>query len=275
MGDVEMPRKRPPKLRIKAIKFLVLSGFQFAVNRRLIVVKNVCENKLSFNLFFSLIRSQHNQRTILNPLLRKALEEGDYWRIIPFKWLEVWTFIIFENLNQKQNWKQEWKKYIEDNDGIQDEELQQLDISTLFLNGHLRPGLKEERDYTIVPEAAYEVRNQIKNIMIRSLRTSSIFWTRWLLIRPLFFLLVQICKRSFLDFVVSLETFFKFLKTYTLVKVFFKIWLVIRPHFKFPTQKLSVIRPLFFKIFTPKWLLIRPDGDFLQALITSPPVNIY
>ena len=40
---------------------------------------------------------------------------------------------------------------------MEDEEFQQLDISVLFLNGNLRPGLKEERDYTIVPEAAYEV----------------------------------------------------------------------------------------------------------------------
>ena len=27
-----------------------------------------------------------------------------------------------------------------------------------------------------------------------------------------------------------------------------------------------------FKIFTPKWLLIRPYGDFASGLITSPPV---
>ena len=52
MGDVEMPRKRPPKLRIKAIKFLVLSGFHIAVNKRLIVVKNVCEDNSSFNLYY-------------------------------------------------------------------------------------------------------------------------------------------------------------------------------------------------------------------------------
>ena len=73
-------------------------------------------------------------------------------------------FFFLKIRTKKQNWKQDWKKYIEDNDGIQDEELPQLDISTLFLNGHLKPGLKEERDYTIVPEAAYEVRNQIKTI---------------------------------------------------------------------------------------------------------------
>ena len=82
-------------------------------------------------------------------------------------------FYYFWKLKQKQNWKQDWKKYIEDNDGIQDEELQQLDISTLFLNGHLRPGLKEERDYTIVPEAAYEVRNQIRNI--ENVKTNNFF----------------------------------------------------------------------------------------------------
>ena len=52
-------------------------------------------------------------------------------------------------------------------------------------------------------------------------------------------------------------------------RYFFQIWLFIRPHFKFPSHKLLVIRPLFLH-FTPEWLLIRPYGDFVSGLITSP-----
>ena len=58
--------------------------------------------------------------------------------------------------------------------------------------------------------------------------------------------------------------------------VFFQIWLSIRPHFKFPSQKWSVINPLFLKFLAQIGCLItsppvRPYGDFVQGLITSPP----
>lgn len=78
------------------------------------------------------------QIQILEPLLsNRALKEGDYWRIIPFKWLE------------------DWKSYVKSDSDICGE----LDISTLFTNGKLRPGLREERDYTLVPEEAYTLLN--------------------------------------------------------------------------------------------------------------------
>ena len=43
-------------------------------------------------------------------------------------------------------------------------------------------------------------------------------------------------------------------------------------HF-FTFKKVVGYKTSLFKIFTHKWLLIRPYGDFVQGLITSPPVQ--
>ena len=42
----------------------------------------------------------------------------------------------------------------------------------------------------------------------------------------------------------------------------------LRPRFKFPSQKSLVIRPSFF-ISTPKWLLLRLNGDFVSGNFNS------
>lgn len=87
-----------------------------------------------------------HQKHIIDPLINnRALKEGDYWRIIPFKWLEQWKH--YTKLESNPNFR----------DAVT---CDVLDISTLFLQGKLKPNLREERDYTIVPEEAYTYFNQ-------------------------------------------------------------------------------------------------------------------
>jgi hypothetical protein len=81
-----------------------------------------------------------HQRRIIEPLITtRSLKEGDYWRIIPFKWLE------------------HWKSYVRTSDPLL---CDILDISILFSGSKLKPGLREERDYTLVPEEAYKLLNR-------------------------------------------------------------------------------------------------------------------
>ena len=71
---------------------------------------------------------------------------------------------------------------------------------------------------------------------------------KWLSIKPYFFLKGKICMRSFPD-LAGYRT-----------SLFISIPEVVG-------YKTSLL-----KIFTPKWLLIRPYEDFVSGLITSPPV---
>ena len=57
-------------------------------------------------------------------------------------------------------------------------------------------------------------------------------------------------------------------------KVLYQILLFIRPHFKFPMEfsipEVVGYKASLFHIFTPNWLLMRPYGDCVSGLITSP-----
>jgi len=78
------------------------------------------------------------QNRIIKTHMNSTLHEGDVWRLIPFKWFE------------------EWREYAHG----KIKECSPLDISILFDSGKLKTGLKENQDYSLLPEDAYKLLNE-------------------------------------------------------------------------------------------------------------------
>ena len=87
------------------------------------------------NALPSIVPDYYKQRQIVLPALRESLSEGAVWRIIPFKWLEQWKSIAEKDENSQK--------------------CPPLDISILFDKQKLKENLREEQDYTMVPENVY------------------------------------------------------------------------------------------------------------------------
>ena len=84
----------------------------------------------------SIVPDYYKQRQIVLPALRESLAEGAVWRLIPFKWFDLWKTIAEKDENSRK--------------------CPPLDISILFENGKLKENLMEQVDYAIVPENVYE-----------------------------------------------------------------------------------------------------------------------
>jgi len=92
------------------------------------------------NALPSIVPDYYKQRQIVLPALRESLTEDAVWRLIPFKWFEQWKSIAEKDENSQK--------------------CPPLDISILFEKNKLKENLKEEQDYTMVPENVYEKLNE-------------------------------------------------------------------------------------------------------------------
>ena len=99
------------------------------------------------------------QNRVIKTHMNSTLHEGDVWRLIPFKWFEVilmpsriMHFGILWNMKSLQEWRDYAHGKIK--------ECSPLDISILFESGKLKAGLKENQDYSLLPEDAYKLLNE-------------------------------------------------------------------------------------------------------------------
>ena len=95
------------------------------------------------------------QNRIIKTHMNSTLHEGDVWRLIPFKWFEVFISSVRRTLLY-YFYSQEWREYAHG----KIKECSPLDISILFESGKLKTGLKENQDYSLLPEDAYRLLNE-------------------------------------------------------------------------------------------------------------------